>query len=187
MLSAMIYPLWHWELLWQLAQPQARSLLVTASLCMILKVASLPGKSPPASASLHTNTFSFWSTTLDRSYTQPSTSHPIVERTGEVFPFSSIHSPRCHTVTPLLRKLCLNPLLGRAEWPLHVFRPETWIPVGTVMVPFPLVIFFPPAVEAETHISLALLLLPAASSSSLASEMNSVNTEALSAAVVVSL
>lgn len=73
------------------------------------------------------------------------------------FPFP----PSCFLNVPCTYfsyKLCLNPLVGHAEWPFSVLRPETQIPVGTIMVPFLLVICFlfsslHLTVQAETHIS----------------------------------
>lgn len=109
----------------------------------------------------------------------------------------NLSSPSCSLNVPCTYfsyKLCLNPLVGHAEWPFSVLRPETQIPVGTIMVPFLLVIFFlfsslHPTVQAEpiSLPPLLLLLLPAASSSSLTSVPNTVNSEALCAAVVASL
>lgn len=57
----------------------------------------------------------------------------------------NLSSPSCSLNVPCTYfsyKLCLNPLVGHAEWPFSVLRPETQIPVGTIMVPFLLVIFF---------------------------------------------
>lgn len=94
----------------------------------------------------------------------------------------------CHTVSPSLHKLRLNPLPGRAEWQFHVFSPESWIPVGTIMVPFPLVIF---SLQQWKLRATSLPILP--SSFFLLPPLfprlthESVNTEALFAAAVVSL
>lgn len=98
--------------------------------------------------------------------------------------------PRCSTVSPSPCKLGLEPPRTRRVtapcFQAHGLN-SCGRHYGSIS---PWSFFSPPAVEAETHISpplALLLLLPAASSSSLASAMNSVNTEALSAAVVVSL
>ena len=143
MLSVMIYPSWHWELLWQLAQPE---LVVSLSLpvsawCLRLIVFSREDSSffcfltyqhilllvhllgcelhtvPPPMCASHPFC---WRIKLQMyrgnlSFTSPP---PPFSSTSS----SSSPSPRCHTVSPLLHKLCLNPLPGRTERQLHAFQ-----------------------------------------------------------------
>lgn len=182
MLSVMIYPLWHWELLWRLAQHK----LVAALSVQV-------SEKSPAPDSLHTNTFFFFF------HHHGSELHAV-----QCIPFycerNSPHgswgfmslicppSPICHTVSPPVPKLHLNSLPGYAEWQFHVFKPKL-NSCGLHYGPVSPGHFFPLAVEAESHISPASCPPPPSCCllSFLVSPMNPVNTEALFTAAVVSL
>lgn len=186
MLSVMIYPLWHWELLWQLAQHT-----LVASLSVLVSEKS------PAPDSLLTNPFFFHHHGSEPHSAQCSPFY--CERNSPRGwwgfmslicppPFSSPPSPICHTVSPSVPKLHLNPLPGHAEWQFHVFKPKL-NSCGLHYGPVSPGHFFPPAVEAESHISPPSCPPPSSCCllSFLVSPMNPVNTEALFAAAVVSL
>ncbi len=126
MLSVMIYPSWHWELLWQLAQPK---LVASLSLRDTLGCQSSWEESSCFCFLTHKHIFLLIRHLGSELHAaqrilQPREQAPYVQ--GQFIlliyppPFpSALPSGVIHS--PLLRKLCLNPLLGGAEWPRSIF------------------------------------------------------------------
>lgn len=152
-----MYPLWHWELLWQLAHSRL------ASPCHCKSLFDTLGFQSPLKGPYMQTHFSFDSSPWVWAALSPV--HPsLCWRNKHHMHWVNLSSPSCFLNVPCTYfsyKLCLNPLVGHAEWPFSVLRPETQIPVGTIMVPFLLVICFSFFFSPSNSASWAHIPLPA--------------------------
>lgn len=170
MLSAMIYPLWHWELLWQLAQPK---LVVSLSLqvsAWYFRLPVFPGRVLLLLLPYTQTHFSFDSPLWTRATRSPVHPIPLLEERathvqGVIYPSPVPASLFFPPIPPgviqfllLLHKPCLNPLGGRAEMAAPCFQAceleFLWAPLWSH---FPWSFFSPSSSGSwDPHLSLPL-------------------------------